>query len=173
MVPVMSARPKAQIAPPRNTLREKVGPPPTFDAQALARAEAALQSLAGEFEAWMAQEVERITAARQSARQNGYGETELAAIFACAHDIKGLGATFDYPLATLIAGSLCRLIETRDGRARAARHIAVVDAHVDAIRAAVAAGVKTREHPVGRELLETLQARVAVLTADLADEPRF
>lgn len=164
---------KAQVAPPRNTLREKIGPPPTFDAQALARAEAALQSLSGEFEGWMAQEVERIAAARQTARQNGYGEAELAAIFACAHDIKGLGATYDYPLATLIAASLCRLIETPGGRARAARQIAIVDAHIDAIRAAVAAGVKTREHPVGRELLETLQARVAALTADLAEKAQF
>jgi len=168
-----SSRAKAQIAAPRNSLREKVGPPPTFDAQALARAEAALQALSGEFEGWMAQEVERIGAARQAARQNGYGEAELAAIFACAHDIKGLGSTYDYPLATLIAASLCKLIETPGGRARAAGHIAIVDAHIDAIRAAVAAGVKTREHPVGRELLETLQTRVAALTADLADETRF
>lgn len=164
---------KVQIAAPRNTLRDKVGPPPTFDAQALARAEAALQSLSGEFEAWMAQEVERITAARQAARQTGYGEAELAAIFSCAHDIKGLGTTYEYPLATLIAGSLCKLIETPGGRARAAGHIAIVDAHIDAIRAAVAAGVKTGEHPVGRELLETLRARVAALTADLAEEKRF
>jgi chemotaxis protein histidine kinase CheA len=173
MVAAMTGKPRAQIAPPRNTLREKVGPPPTFDAEALARAEAALQSLSGEFEAWMAQEIDRISAARQAAREEGYGEAQLAAIFACAHDIKGLGATFDYPLATLIAASLCRLIETRGGRARAAQHVAVVDAHIDAIRAAVSAGIKTRDHAVGRELLETLQARVDELTADLADEARF
>jgi hypothetical protein len=166
-------KPKAQIAPPRNTLRDKMGPPPTFDAQALARAEAALQSLAGEFETWMDQEVERITAARIEARRTGYAEAELAAIYACAHDIKGLGATYDYPLATLIAGSLCRLIETPAGRAKAAAHVAIVDAHIDAIRAAVAAGVKTGEHPVGRELLQTLQSRVVTLTADIAEKPAF
>lgn len=164
---------KAHIAPPRNTLRDKVGAPPTFDTEALARAEAALQSLSGEFEAWMAQEVERITAARHEARRTGYGEAELAAIYACAHDIKGLGSTYDYPLATLIAGSLCRLIETPAARERASQHVAIVDAHIDAIRAAVSAGVKTREHPVGRELLQTLRARVDALTADLASEPQF
>lgn len=164
----MTSQPKAHIAPARNTLREKVGPPPTFDAQALARAEAALQSLAGEFEAWMAHEVTRILEAREAARASGYGESQLAQIFACAHDIKGLGSTYDYPLATLIAASLCRLIETPEGRTRAASHIAIVDAHIDAIRAAVSAGVKTHEHPVGRELLSTLEKRVAALTAGLA-----
>ncbi|MDX2234883.1 MAG: hypothetical protein NW200_10340 [Hyphomonadaceae bacterium] len=157
---------KAQISAPRNTLRDKIVPP-MFDAQALARAEAALQVLSVEFDTWMAQEVERIAAARAAARASGYGEAELAAIYACAHDIKGLGATYDYPLATLIAASLCRLIETPAARVRAAGRSEIVDAHIDAIRAAVHAGVKTREHPVGKELLSALEAKVAALTADL------
>ena len=160
-------KPKAEILAPRNTLREKLGPPPTFDAQALARAEAALQALSGEFETWMAHEVERIAAARQAARQTGYAEPELVAIYCSAHDIKGLGSTYDYPLATLIAASLCRLVETPDGRARARLKPQVVEAHIDAIRAAYSAGVKTREHPVGRELLDALQRQVAALTAGL------
>ena len=159
---------KSGLLAPRNTLREKLGAPPTFDARALARAEAALQALSVEFETWMAQELERMVQARQAARETGYAEPELAAVFACAHDIKGLGSTYDYPLATLIAASLCRLIETAEGRARARQRPEIVDAHVDAIRAAVSAGVKTREHPVGRELLTALEARVAEMTVGLA-----
>lgn len=160
------SKPKAQVMAPRNTLKDKIVPP-MFDGAALARAEAALQVLSVEFDTWMAQEVERIGAARAAARAGGYGEVELSAIYACAHDIKGLGATYDYPLATLIAGSLCRLIETPAARARASARPAIVDAHVDAIRAAVSAGVKTREHPIGKELLSALEAQVAALTADL------
>lgn len=163
------AKSKAQITPARNTLRDKIVPP-MFDSGALARAEAALSALSVEFDAWMVQEIERITAARAAARAAGYAEAELTAVYACAHDIKGLGSTYDYPLATLIAGSLCRLIETPAARARAATRPAIIDAHVDAIRAAVSAGVKTREHPVGRDLLSALQAQVAALTADLPAE---
>ncbi len=161
---------KAEIVAPRNTLRDKLGPPPTFDGKALARAEAALQALSGEFEGWMAQEVERITVARQRARQANYAETELASLYACAHDIKGLGATYEYPLATLIAGSLCRLVETPAARARAQTRPDIVEAHIDAIRAAVSAGVKTREHPVGKELLAALEKKVAEMTAGLEGE---
>lgn len=161
---------KAEIMAPRNTLREKLGAPPTFDAKALARAEAALQELSGEFETWMAHEVERITAARQLARASGYADPELATVYACAHDIKGLGATYEYPLATLIAGSLCRLVETPAARARAQKRPDIVEAHIDAIRAAVSAGVKTREHPIGRELLAALEKQVAETTAGLQGE---
>lgn len=161
---------QAEVVAPRNTLREKLGAPPTFDARSLARAEAALQALSGEFETWMAQEVERIVAARQRARETKFADAELAGVYSCAHDIKGLGATYDYPLATLIAGSLCRLVETPAARARAQKRPDIVEAHIDAIRAAVNAGVKTREHPVGHELLAALEAQVAEMTAGLPGE---
>lgn len=140
----------------------------SFDADALARAEAALQSLSGEFEKWMGEDVERMTAARLAARQTNYAEPAMLALFSIAHDIKGLGSTYDYPLATLIAASLCKLIETPAGRDRARARPAVVEAHVDAIRAAYHAQVKTSDHPVGRELLAELSGHVALLTADLA-----
>jgi len=140
---------------------------PAFDADALLRAEAALQSLSGEFEKWMGDEVARLTAARMTARQTSYGETALLALYSSAHDIKGLGSTYDYPLATLIAGSLCKLIETPAGRERARTRPVIVDAHVDAIRAAFQAQIKTNDHPVGRELLAELNRQVADLTAGI------
>jgi hypothetical protein len=140
----------------------------TFDADALARAEAALQSLSGEFETWMGDEVTRLTHARAEARQMGFDEVTLIALYSSAHDIKGLGGTYDYPLATLLAASLCRLIETPAGRERARGRPAIVEAHVDAIRAAYSAQIKTSEHPVGRELLAELNRQVSEITADLA-----
>jgi len=39
--------------------------------------------------------------------------------------------------------------------------MALVDAHIDAIRAAVRDDIKTDEHPVGRALSDELEARVA------------
>lgn len=138
-----------------------------FDADALARAEAALQSLSGEFEQWMGDEVTRLTHARTEARHAGFDDASLVTLYSCAHDIKGLGGTYDYPLATLLAASLCRLIETPAGRVRAATRPAIVDAHVDAIRAAYSAQIKTSEHPVGRELLRELNRQVGDLMADV------
>jgi hypothetical protein len=139
-----------------------------FDADAVARAEAALKSLSVEFEQWMGDEVTRLADARAEALRAGFDDASLVALYGCAHDIKGLGATYEYPLATLLAGSLCRLIETPAGRVRARTRSKIVDAHVDAIRAAYAAQIKSGDHPIGRELLAELNRQVAELMADLA-----
>jgi hypothetical protein len=39
--------------------------------------------------------------------------------------------------------------------------LAVVDAHIDAIKAVVRDKIQTDDHPVGRDLVETLEARAA------------
>lgn len=75
-----------------------------------------------------------------------------------AHDLKGLGTTYEFPLITRIGGSLCRLIDDKDKRMQAP--IALIDAHIDAIKAAVRDDIKTDDHPVGKVLVEALEAKV-------------
>ena len=81
------------------------------------------------------------------------------ALYFRAHDLKGLGTTYEYPLVTRIAGSLCRLLDDADTRMNAP--VVVLDAHIDAIRAVVRDQIKTDDHPTGRVLAETLEAKVA------------
>ena len=76
-----------------------------------------------------------------------------------AHDLKGLGATYEFPLVTRIAASLCKLIDNPDTRTTAPLYL--VDAHIDAIKAAVRDGIKTDEHPVGKVLAEELEAKTS------------
>jgi hypothetical protein len=75
-----------------------------------------------------------------------------------AHDLKGLGATYEYPLVTRIAGSLCKLID--DPAKRAEAPMALVDAHIDAIKAAVKGRIQTDTDPVGRALVTELETQV-------------
>lgn len=158
-----------EIIQPRNTLREKVGGRmPGIDAAALARAEAALQSLSGEFQGWMEEEVEKLDAARRTAAEARFNAEGLEALFIAAHDAKGVGSTYEYPLVTRIAASLCRMLETPESRAAARRATAVIDAHVDAIRAVVRSGIRVSEHPVGGTLAAELEARASALIASAA-----
>lgn len=136
---------------------------PLFDESAVSRAEQALQSLSGHFQDWLEDEVTRMQEARLAARAAQWTDASLEPLLGAAHDVKGLGATYDYPLATLIAASLCRLIETPEGKAAARAAPSLVEAHVDAIRAAARDHIQTSEHPVGRILLRELETRVAAL----------
>src|ERR1700757_1538061 len=142
-----------------NTLRLKVGGRlGAIDPAAIAKAEAALKSLSGNFAEWLQDEVSKLEAARQRIRTEGLDAETAENLYLRAHDLKGLGATYEYPLVTRIAGSLCKLIDDPGKRASAPMHL--VDAHIDAIKAAVKGGVQSDTHPMGRALVTELEQQV-------------
>jgi len=148
-----------QVIRPPNPLRAKVGGFGGIDANAIAKAEAALQAMSAQFGQWLQDEVAKLDQAQADIRAQGYTPATAEALYFRAHDLKGLGATYQYPLVTRIAGSLCRLMDDADKRMQAP--LPILDAHIDAIRAVVRDEIQTDDHPTGRILAETLEARVA------------
>ena len=134
-----------------------------LDAGAIARAEAALKSLSSNFTQWLADEITKLDAAREQVRQQGVTPESMENLYLRAHDLKGLGTTYGYQLITRIAGSLCRMID--DKEKRAATPLELVDAHIDAIKAAVRDDIRSDEHPVGRVLVVELERRVTEMGA--------
>lgn len=155
-----------EVIQPRNTLREKMGGRmPALDAAALARAEEALKSLSTQFQGWMEDEVANLDAARREAVARGFDVASIETLFGRAHDAKGMGSTYEYPLVTRIAASLCKMLETQEARAAAAGATALLEAHVDAIRAAVRGRIKTDADPVGAALASELEKKSAEFLA--------
>ena len=104
----------------------------------------------------------KLDSARQRIRTDGLTTETAETLYLRAHDLKGLGATYEFPLVTRIAGSLCKLIDDPDSRLEAPMFL--VDAHIDAIMASVRGNIRTEDHPIGRKLVEELEGRVARLT---------
>jgi HPt (histidine-containing phosphotransfer) domain-containing protein len=77
----------------------------------VARAEAALAGMSGEFKNWMGIETERLAAAHAAILKDGFTSPTREELFRAAHDIKGDAATFGFPSAGAVAESLCRIIE--------------------------------------------------------------
>lgn len=86
------------------------GSPPELDPAALARAEAALDALSGQYLAWAKADLARLAACLELALADG-GKPHLRELFGIAHDMKGQAATFGYPLVSHLGSHLCRLIE--------------------------------------------------------------
>jgi chemotaxis protein histidine kinase CheA len=105
------------------------------DDDPVARAEAALAQLSSEFSAWMVEECERLDAARVKLKTTGINKASLELLYHAAHDIKGEAETFGYPCVAPAADSLCRVLEHTADHSRIP--LALVDQHVDAIRAII------------------------------------
>ena len=147
------------MIPAPNALKAKIGGRfGGIDPAALAKAEAALKGLADNFAQWMQDELIKLSAARDRIRSDGYNAETGENLYFRAHDLKGLGATYGFPLVTRIAGSLCRLID--DPAVRLKAPLVLLDAHIDAINASVRGKICDADHPVGKALVEELERRV-------------
>lgn len=152
---VTSFRDHEVITPP-NKLRSVLKPASPSDEDPVARAERAMADLAPEFSSWMEQEAERLDAARHHIREAGLNPKTRDALFHAAHDIKGEAATFGYPAVAAVAESLCRLIEHTPGMERIP--LALVEQHVDAVRAIVRESEQADAEATAATLIERLRA---------------
>jgi chemotaxis protein histidine kinase CheA len=126
------------ITPDHQALRKAVVPATAGDKDPIACAEQALAKIAGEFDDWMSEGCERLSAARHEIGADGLTAESRDALFRAADDIKGSAKTLGFPEAAAIADSLCRLLDHVPDMKRIS--IALISQHVDAIRAIV------REH---------------------------
>lgn len=139
-----------------------------IDMSAIDRAEAALAELKDQFVDWMNSECDRLDAARRLVRAEGANRKTIDALFLPAHDIKGGASTLGFPLAERLAMSLCRLLRHTPAPERIP--LAMIDHHVDAIRAIVHEDVRTAGNPYGLKLCEQISVMTETfLAAELKD----
>ena len=151
---------QGQVFAAPTALRDRLGPRfGRIDPDAIAKAEAALKGLSSQFGQWLLDEVGKLEAAREAIRVGGSTRATLDQLFTRAHDLKGLGATYEFPIVSRIAGSLCKLLG--DGDTRLNTPMALVDAHVHAIRAAVRDNIRDSDNPTGAALAGELERHTA------------
>lgn len=129
------------------------------DPQALVQqAETAVESLADEFEGWMRNDLEKLRAAWTVALETDAGADQYRAVYTCAHNIRGAATSYGYPAVSRLCGSLCALLSgTRPGE-----NSALINLHIEACRAAVAAGPQGEgSESVADAVCEALERRVA------------
>jgi hypothetical protein len=126
------------ITPDTRKLRRLLRPALPGEDDPIARAEEALSTISGDFSQWMLDECARLDAARRKVKEVGLSKKTRQELFLAAHDVKGDSGTLGYPEVAAAADSLCRLLEHTPDLTKIP--LAIVDQHVDAVRAIV------REH---------------------------
>lgn len=152
-----------------NRLKEKVGglgggEPGEIPLDILEEAEAELEKAATDFTEWAGGYLAKLSKyceqalAQTEGRRKYFNEINLL-----AHELRGQGGTFGYPLMSTfgkmlydVTGAECR----EDDNA-----LEIVKAHIDAMRAVLREKIAGGGGKVGKELLKSLKAAVEKLTA--------
>ncbi len=148
----------AEIYQSGNTLYEKAAHGAGgVDDEMIARAEAAMADLHGEYLTWAAQDIQTIE--RQCADAMALPGNEcshaLRELFAVVHGMKGQGGSFGFPLVTMVADSLARFIE---GCSRwGADEMDVITVHVNALRTVIVERLTDDGGVAGEEMMIGLQ----------------
>lgn len=126
-------------------------------ADQLAQANEAIAALAKEYPVWAARDIVKMNQALQDARSlTGDKRENLIRkdLFKIAHNAKGQGATFGYPLITDIGEHLCRYIE-RVPEIQA-DEMAVIRTHINAMDTVLKQKLTGNGGETGQELLNQI-----------------
>lgn len=149
-------RPRGFIEPPpRARLTEFTGA--AFSEEDMSRADRAVAKVLANYPTLLADEVAKLVAAWAQAPEAMNAST-VAPVFAVAHELAGYGETFGFPLVTILARSLCRLLTMGDlNREQMA---SVIDAHIATLRVVVRDGIRGHGGALGLGLADGLDQAI-------------
>ena len=136
----------------------KLGSGKGIDPSVLERAERAVAAMADSYLEWAARDVGRLQAALAEARSQPGDQTPIQRLREIAHEVRGQGGSFGFPLVSRIATSMYRLL--REGTSFPASSLDIVDAHIEALRAVLAQRARGDGGPTGQQIGAGLEAMV-------------
>ena len=133
----------------------------------LAQAEEELERASMDFTDWAVDYLKELSAlCARALKQPAGRRRQLEEINLLAHELRGQGGTFGYPLVTLIAKML--FDATGAGCPEDDDAIEIVKAHIDALRAVIRDKVAGDGGEVGNELMASLQSAIERRTKERA-----
>jgi chemotaxis protein histidine kinase CheA len=133
-------------------------------AAALARAEAAVAALSRDYLGWAKADLAMCRQHLDAAvSEPADRQRHVTALFAIAHNIKGQGSSFGYPLMTRLGQSLCRL--TKRPRSFSQDELTLMDSHVKIMTEILQQEASGEGSPALRAVVLQIEADVNALSA--------
>ncbi|MBM3597117.1 MAG: hypothetical protein FJX35_02805 [Alphaproteobacteria bacterium] len=157
---------KVEIIMPPNLIKAKASMPGGLsEKEAIKRGDAKVQELAANYVDWAKADVDELQVLMRALLQEKDEEGRRVAVrklYKKAHDIKGQGGTFDFPLVTMIGDSLCNYIESLGEDTNVSTEVVVM--HVEAARLILMREVKGMGGQTEQQLLDGLRKVVKKTT---------
>jgi hypothetical protein len=150
--------PLCEVIVPTEKLADKVGLGRGFDAALLQEVSRDVAALGTEYVSEAILDVERMGAALHGANRAGSdidARRYLNEIRCLAHDVRGLGGSFDFPLVTQIASRLYDVLDEYPDLPQ--QCLDLIGVHVGALRVILSQQLRGDGGDVGRELLSGLR----------------
>jgi len=129
------------------------------------RAQDAVAELSADYQNWALADLAKAEQALAEARGDpATAQPALQRLYGVAHDMKGQGGSFGFPLVTHVAQSLCRLLVSPGG---SSRHVelpaeeatfGLIEVHLKALRLILEKSVRGEGGDVGQKLVAKLQS---------------
>jgi CheY-like chemotaxis protein len=149
-----------------NLLRDKLGPNAYkgqvyFDPMIIQAAELRIKELVGDYTKWVMQYIESLSEAHAALKggRNKGNVKNIAEISRIAHELRGQGGTFDYPLITAFGKSLYEATSNH-GMVVTEDRLKLLEAHIDTIRMVFKQRIKGDGGKLGETLLEEIEVAV-------------
>lgn len=128
---------------------------PPFDPKLIEAAEQKIANMEGDYADWVANSIEELIQAHHRALEEPErGVHHLGTINQIAHELRGQGGIFGYPLMTQFGKSLYDV--TGDEPQISSQLLDLIDAHIDLIKVVTKQKVKGDGGEVGQQLLKSL-----------------
>ena len=165
--PAGQRRIKVRLFRLRNKLKEKAGvgrasaSDTTVATEALDRALAEMKKSQEDYPDWVKQTLNELVDDLKAAGEKDEvsRQKHFKHIGALAHELKGQGGTFGYPLISVFGKSLNEFTEKEVGYVTD-DHLEIVKAHIDVMRAVIKDRISGDGGNIGRELLMVLERAI-------------
>ena len=157
-------KPKVRYLRLRNRLKAKVGGsgmggPGEFSADILERVAEEVRKMAEDYPDWVKEHLGAVQQEYEQARDNPEQRAKrMKAINLAAHELKGQGGIFGYPLMTTFGDSLYAFTAADGGLSDS--HMEIIKAHIDAMRVVINERVEGDGGAVGEELTRALDQAI-------------
>lgn len=142
---------------PKRHIQEKVRPGGPAPQEAILAALNGAEDLIGQYQGWAVDDLERLWQTFLDSSADGSPSPEqIKHLFNLAHETRGQGGTFGYPLISIIGDSLCKYLEGRD--ALSTTHLEILKVHILAMKATFRQKLQGRQRLIAAELPGLLQA---------------
>ena len=143
-----------------NELKDKAGRPPTAEElRVLEKAEQAMEKLGDKYVEAAGHDAANLLKALEKLKGDPGNPQLLDEIFQIAHDMKGQGGSFGYPLVSTIGYRLCRFIERVQNPGQL--ELAAITLHVEAMNLVVRSHIKGDGGEQGAALIKGLDMMLA------------